>query len=589
MTEIVAPLDGGVIVGSYDHFVVVLSALIAVFASYTALDLAERVTAARGALRPAWLISGAIAMGIGIWSMHYTAMLAFSLPVSIWYHLPTVSLSLLTGIVSSIIALFVVSRKSLGSRAALAGSIFQGTGIVTLHYTAMAAMRMPAMCHYSPALVALSILVAIAGSMVSLHLAFFFRSETTGRRLRKATGALGMGAAISVMHYTGMAAVSFTASAAVPDLSQAVRVTPLGIGGLVTVTMMVLVGALVTALVDRLQERSALLDELFEQAPHAIVLMSADHRVVRVNREFTRLFGYTPQESLGRRLSELSAPGELGEESQRYPGSEWHGQRVDTEAVRRRKDGSRLQVLVVGVPLSMPAGDIAVYVMYHDITERKQAEAALRMLSGRLLTLEDDERRRLARELHDTTAQSLAALCMNLSVVREATDTLNPRARAALDESVTLAKESLHEIRTVSYLLHPPGLDELGLASALSGYIGGFIQRSGIRVEVDVPPDLGRLPQAVETTVFRLVQECLTNIHRHSGSSTARVRLVRKPSNLVLEVEDAGRGIRGNAPSGVGIASMRERVQQLDGWLEIASNPGGTTVRATIPLPVAST
>jgi len=205
------------------------------------------------------------------------------------------------------------------------------------------------------------------------------------------------------------------------------------------------------------------------------------------------------------------------------------------------------------------------------------------------LTLEDDERRRLARELHDTTAQSLAALCMNLSVVREATDTLNPRARAALDESVTLAKESLHEIRTVSYLLHPPGLDELGLASALSGYIGGFIQRSGIRVEVDVPPDLGRLPQAVETTVFRLVQECLTNIHRHSGSSTARVRLVRKPSNLVLEVEDAGRGIRGNAPSGVGIASMRERVQQLDGWLEIASNPGGTTVRATIPLPVAST
>jgi signal transduction histidine kinase len=208
----------------------------------------------------------------------------------------------------------------------------------------------------------------------------------------------------------------------------------------------------------------------------------------------------------------------------------------------------------------------------------------LRTLSGRLLRLEDQERRRLARDLHDTTAQMLAALSMNLSVVSESADAVNPRARAAMAEAVTLADQCLREVRTISYLLHPRELDELGLESALSRYIDGFIQRSGIHVEVEVSPDLGRLPEDVETTVFRVVQECLTNIHRHSGSGTARLRLIRGTSNLVLEVEDAGHGIRGTPPSGVGIASMRERVQQLNGRLEIASHPGGTTVKASIPL-----
>jgi signal transduction histidine kinase len=126
------------------------------------------------------------------------------------------------------------------------------------------------------------------------------------------------------------------------------------------------------------------------------------------------------------------------------------------------------------------------------------------------------------------------------------------------------------------------------LEPALTGYIDGFIQRSGIRVEAEISADVGRLPQDVETAVFRVVQECLANIYRHSGSSTARLRLARGPSSLVLEVEDAGHGIRDDAPSGVGIASMRERVQQLGGSLEIASHPGGTIVRATIPLSTPS-
>jgi signal transduction histidine kinase/DNA-binding NarL/FixJ family response regulator len=208
----------------------------------------------------------------------------------------------------------------------------------------------------------------------------------------------------------------------------------------------------------------------------------------------------------------------------------------------------------------------------------------LHALSGRLLRLEDEERRRLARELHDTTAQWLAALSMNLSVLSESAGLLNPRARTAMAESAVLADQCLREVRTISYLLHPRELDELGLESALSRYIDGFTQRSGIRVDVEVLPELGRLPEDVETAVFRVVQECLTNIHRHSGSSTARLRLIRGPSNLILEVEDAGHGYRRDAPSGVGIASMRERTQQLNGRLEIASRSSGTTVKATIPL-----
>jgi signal transduction histidine kinase len=257
----------------------------------------------------------------------------------------------------------------------------------------------------------------------------------------------------------------------------------------------------------------------------------------------------------------------------------------DLEVTIERPDGTRITVLVNIVPLRNSEGElIGAMNCFQDITDRKRSEEALHMLSCQLLRLGDEERRRLARELHDGTAQLLAGLCMSLSVVSESADIRDPRARAALAESDTLAHQCLRQIRTVSYLLHPPELDELGLEPALSLYIDGFTQRSGIRVDAEVSPDLRRLPQAVETTVFRVVQECLTNIHRHSGSNTARVRLIRGPSNLVLEVEDAGGGIRDNAPSGVGTASMRQRVQELNGRLKIDSHPGRTIVQATIPL-----
>ncbi len=227
--------------GSYDDLLVALSIVIAILASYAALDLARRVTAAQGRARILWLTGGATAMGFGIWSMHYIGMLAFRLPVPVQYDWPTVLLSLMAAILASAIALFVVSRHKMGVIRAFLGSILMGSGIAAMHYIGMAAMRLPAMCHYSLALVTLSVVLAIVISLVALFLTFYFRGETTAWSWRKILSALVMGAAIPVMHYTGMAAASFTASPSEhQDLSHAVNVSSLSAAGIVIVAVMVL-------------------------------------------------------------------------------------------------------------------------------------------------------------------------------------------------------------------------------------------------------------------------------------------------------------------------------------------------------------
>jgi signal transduction histidine kinase len=229
-----------------------------------------------------------------------------------------------------------------------------------------------------------------------------------------------------------------------------------------------------------------------------------------------------------------------------------------------------------------------------EIAERAQAEGSLRQLSARLLRVQDEERRRLARELHDSTAQSLAALSMNLAVARRAGGALDDRARMALDESERLAQRCTSEIRSLSYVLHPPLLEEVGLPAALRWCAEGFARHSGISVDLDLPTDFGRLPVDVETALFRIVQECLTNVQRHSGSPTTRIRLVRKPEWVTMEVRDQGRGMPAGALSrrdaveslGVGLLGMRERVRQLGGQISIDSSGKGTTVQVEITLPL---
>jgi two-component system, sensor histidine kinase and response regulator len=194
--------------GTYDHGLVTLSVLIAVLCSYAALDLAGRVTSAHGPARHLWLSGGAATMGMGIWSMHYLGMLAFRLPVPVEYDWHTEVLSFLAAIFASVIALFVVSQKTMGLVQTLVGSVFMGGAIAGMYYIGMSAMRLPAVAHYSVHLVLLSVFLAVIISMVALVLTFHFRSDTTSWTWREGAAALVMGSAIPVMHYTSMAAAT---------------------------------------------------------------------------------------------------------------------------------------------------------------------------------------------------------------------------------------------------------------------------------------------------------------------------------------------------------------------------------------------
>jgi signal transduction histidine kinase len=220
-----------------------------------------------------------------------------------------------------------------------------------------------------------------------------------------------------------------------------------------------------------------------------------------------------------------------------------------------------------------------------------QAEV-VRQLSGRLLQMQDEERRSLARDLHDSVGQIIAAMSINLSSVERESGQLSTKAAAALAENLKLVQELSRQIRTMSYLLHPPLLDEVGLACALDWYVKGFAERSNIQVSLDLPADFGRLSPEMETAVFRIVQECLTNVHRHSGSPTVGIRIANVENQLRVEVQDAGKGISPEKQSelayvgstGVGMGGMRERLRQFGGQLEINSAPGLTVVVATLPI-----
>lgn len=243
------------------------------------------------------------------------------------------------------------------------------------------------------------------------------------------------------------------------------------------------------------------------------------------------------------------------------------------------------------LPIRSSTGAITHLVgVVRDVSEQTRVEEELHHLTQRLMRARDEERRYMARELHDSAGQSLAALKMSLGNLRESLSKRNARCLSLLESCVQLTDDVVREVRTVSYLMHPPLLDEAGLASAMRWYARGFSERSKIEVIVDVPEDFGRLPQEVEITVFRLVQEALTNVHRYSGSRTARIHLAREDGHIRVEVIDTGCGlarpIRPNSAdaAGVGIAGMRERVHELNGAFEVETAPGrGTTVRALLP------
>ncbi len=372
----------------------------------------------------------------------------------------------------------------------------------------------------------------------------------------------------------------------------------------------------------------SLLAAIVDSSDDAIISKTLDGVITSWNAGAERLFGYAASEALGQHIS-LIIPIDRRNEEVVIIERISQGESIEHfDTVRVRKDGTLLDISLAISPLRDASGKVlGASKIARDITLRKRIERELREseeryrtlaaaldtqvqfrtqelerrnsdlrdLSGRLLASQDDERRHIARELHDSAGQTLAALGMQLAQISEVAKK-NP---AQLPKDVQYAEELVQhlsrEIRTTSYLLHPPMLDESGISSALSWYVQGLAERNSLAIDLQVPDHFGRLPSEMELLVFRLVQEGLTNIHRHSGSKTAVIRIVRDKKNVHVDVEDQGRGMSPERlaeiqahGTGVGIRGMRERVRHFHGDLVIESNGSGTKVHATLPLKTPS-
>ena len=358
---------------------------------------------------------------------------------------------------------------------------------------------------------------------------------------------------------------------------------------------------------------------LLDLSHDAIFVCDAERRILYWNQGATATYGYTKEEALGRTpLELLKTTFPEGEEKifERFRADQrWTGELVHT-----RKDGS--QITVSSSWLLAPYGDqpSSVLAINRDITAIKQTEAELQqqreelerrveqrtaelsganrllsLLNARLLQAQDEERHRIARDLHDSAGQLLVALGINLARIERGLEGAPPDLSAIAGESRALVHQLSNEIRTTSYLLHPPLLEANGLPVSLDMYVKGFTERSGVHVDLAIQQTFGRLPKDIEVAVFRILQESLTNIHRHSGSSKASIRISRAGASVCLEIEDEGRGISPEKlatiqtqGSGVGIAGMRERVRHLGGEMNIRSSSNGTQISVLIPIPKAS-
>ena len=324
---------------------------------------------------------------------------------------------------------------------------------------------------------------------------------------------------------------------------------------------------------------------LLDLANDAIFTKAPNGSISYWNQGAERLYGWTAEEALGRDHAELlhtTFPIPLSEIEKH---DVWEG-----ELTHSTRDGRRIIVASRWTSLRNEAGELAGWMEINtDITARKHAENAARSLSGRILTLQDDERRRIARGLHDSLGQYLAALKMQLSLLSMS----NGDEPHLIEQANEIIDRCITETRTISHLLHPPLLDEAGFGSAARWFVEGFAQRSGIAVDLSLPPNLRRLHSDVEIALFRALQEAMTNVHRHSGSPKADIRVSMEPTHIRLDVQDYGQGIpdevlrqmnQGAGKTGVGIAGMRERVRELGGYMAITSGSHGTLLSVLLPV-----
>jgi two-component system, NarL family, sensor kinase len=336
---------------------------------------------------------------------------------------------------------------------------------------------------------------------------------------------------------------------------------------------------------------------LVETIEEGAATLSDDGTVLYSNKSFAAFFGVPLERFIGAPLQSFVTGNDVEFLKTLIMGAKLASTRGEIRLMRRNG-----KPRTIGLTLSpnRELGLEAICAVATELTEIVDAnealrvtETSLRQLSARLLQLQDEERRRIARDLHDVTGQKIAVLSMSLDRLARLTEQRKPEAKETIKESRDIVSQIGEEIRTLSYILHPPLLDECGLASAVHWYAEGFQKRSAIKLEVEVDADLPRLPSDAETTLFRVVQESLTNVHRYSGSPAAKIRIFKNASEVRLEIIDYGHGIKsgtarakldGQAPLGVGIPGMRERLHQLGGELNVDFGTTGTRVVATLPM-----
>jgi PAS domain S-box-containing protein len=619
------------LIGSYNYALVALSVLIAMFASYAALDLAGRVTAAGGWTRAVWLLGGAGAMGTGVWSMHYIGMLAFILPIPVAYHWPTVLLSLFAAILASVVGLGVVSRQKMGWFRALAGSVLMGGGIASMHYIGMAAMRLPAICQFSPFLVVLSVVFAVLISLAALWITFHFRDEKTGIGWEKLAGAVVMGVAIPVMHYTGMAAASFTAPGMPTDLSHAVSISTLGTAGIAAATFIVLGLALLTSWMDRrfaaqtleLQEEKLQQSESYlaeaQRLTHtgSWVWRVAGREALHLSEEWYRIHGFDSEKG-------MPAWEERLQRVHPEDRAKWRGaidrainKKGDYEVEFRilLPDGTVKYIHTVGHPVLNASGDLVQFVgSSMDISASKRAEEALRQAQADLarvnrVTTMGELTASLAHELNQPIAAAVtnANTCLRW-LTRDHPDVEEARAAAMrIVKDGTRAADIISRIRLLfkkgTPQREPEDVNEV--IREMIVLLGGETTRYSISVRTDLAADL---PQVMGDRVQ--LQQVLMNLMINGidamkdvdGTRELAIKSQRgENEEVVLSVTDSGVGLPPHQAdqifnaffttkphgTGMGLRISRSIIESHGGRLWAADNsPRGASFYFTLPAKV---